>query len=428
MGALIGGAGGAEAQMVFRPERPYRGLFGSGAGAGLSLNASAGIGYDNNLIADATGRQITKVPGDRQPPGGALALGSVSLDYSMQDGPVVIGTSAVTITRYYPSLDDKFLRAVAGNFRLATPLWPRATLSLTAIAAHQPYTAGALFGGAFGREDYDFEGPPPDLDLAVTQQNYTSYGGQARLNHQIARRTSVFGRYAYRTSETPGRLEPFVNQSLSAGINHGLTLAKGLTLSGGYSRGVMQRSDGSEVPIDNLHVGLNYNRALSFSRNTTLAFSTGSAIVHTRNSSHFNFLGHVSLTHEIGRSWTTSVSYARTVLMHELYQEPVLSDALVGRLTGLLSRRLNFNAEAGTALGQVIADGDRPRFRSYRASSTLAYALTRFMSAGAVYAYYSHAYPQETVLPEGVPVYFHRHSVRGVVSFWMPLWQGGGRN
>ena len=52
---------------TYRPQRPYRGLFGGGAGEaqqqGLVATASVAAGWDDNLVADLTGRNSFAVIG-----------------------------------------------------------------------------------------------------------------------------------------------------------------------------------------------------------------------------------------------------------------------------------------------------------------------------------------------------------------------------
>ena len=94
-----------QAQTTQRPERPYRGLFGGGAAAGsghsLSLNASIGGGYDDNIRLITAGRRgggnaLTR------PVAGTLATASASLGYSANLGRFSLGASAGSYTSYYP--------------------------------------------------------------------------------------------------------------------------------------------------------------------------------------------------------------------------------------------------------------------------------------------------------------------------------------
>jgi hypothetical protein len=212
----------------------------------------------------------------------------------------------------------------------------------------------------------------------------------------------------------------FVNHIGGGGLSY--TLGRGLDLQAGYRYAEARYASGPRQQhlID---AGVNYNRALSFSRRTQLSFSTGSSIVQSTNRTRFNLTGNATLKHEIGRTWNAWASYARQVLLNETWTEPVLADSMSVGFGGLISRRLQFASAARGALGKQGLEKNAPGFDAAHASATLTYAVTRFMNLGVTYSYYQQRFDDGVLLSTGVPVDATRNSIRATVSLWAPLYQ-----
>ena len=90
----------AHAQTNFRPERPYRGLFGGGApaGAGQSLvfNGAVGAGWDDNVLAGQLGGGGSN---PTRAASGKLGTMSASLGYQANLGRFHLGASVGTGSR-----------------------------------------------------------------------------------------------------------------------------------------------------------------------------------------------------------------------------------------------------------------------------------------------------------------------------------------
>ena len=170
--------------------------------------------------------------------------------------------------------------------------------------------------------------------------------------------------------------------------------------------------------------GVDYNKALSFSRRTTLSFQTGSSAVGDGNGGRLRFrlTGGATLNHEIGRTWVASAGYSRRTLFHETWGQPVFSDALTFGVSGQVSRRLQFMSVGQTAIGEVGAS-NTPGFSTNAATSTLSYAATRFINLNMTYGYYRYRFDEGVLLPAGAPRTMDRQSIRATVTLWAPLYQ-----
>jgi hypothetical protein len=145
--------------------------------------------------------------------------------------------------------------------------------------------------------------------------------------------------------------------------------------------------------------------------------------VTTNDTLRFTVIGDASLNHEIGRSWNARGSYGRHVRFDEAFEEPVLTDAVSGALTGLITRRLHVSLTARAARANVGLTGGKPRPASYHAGASLQSAVTRFMSVGLSYSYYHHQFDETAQLPSGFLRSADRQTVRAVANLWAPLFQ-----
>ena len=403
-----------------RPERPYRGLFGSGVGdADQLLTASGSIfgGYDDNVYADMLGDSGAVTQGGAS--AGTVAGASGSLAYSFRTEPITFGMSLGSSTRYYPDTGDDLVTATQGGLTLTASPRLGTSLSLGLLAAYQPYQLTPLF-------HVDFEPQPgdsliPDLDLVTTVDSYLRYAGRLGFSQRVSRQMTFSANYGYQHADRGAEADEFRYQSLGGTLTY--NLGKGLDARAGYSYGEGDYGDGGTREHHAIDAGVNYNRALSISRQTTLSFSTGTSALRTRDDLRFTLTGNARLQHEIGRSWNTWVGYARRVLMNETFPEPVVADSASAGLRGLISRRMQFTSSIRGALGKQGLESDAPGFNTAQGAATLSYALTRFMNLGVTYFYYRQRFDDGAVLSIGVPASAQRHSVRATVSLWAPVFE-----
>jgi hypothetical protein len=257
-----------------------------------------------------------------------------------------------------------------------------------------------------------------DLEFTPVRKHYVGYAGGASLSHELSTRVTMAANYGYRL--TDGLHDSrFLTHGASASLRYGLTRNLGLRLGYGYSEGRYADSD-EHYANHNLDVGLGYDRALSLSRRTTLSFQTGSSAYVNKNRTHFRASGGARLNHQLGRTWTASIAYDRGVRFVEALRQPVFSDGVTASLGGLISRRLEFEANARAALG-TVGDGQQNGFNSYRGAASLSMGLTRYLGVGISYSYYRNDFESSALLPSGFPHALERHSVSAGINLWAPL-------
>ena len=423
--SMLACASPAEAQ--WRNERPYRGLFASGTGDAqqlLTATASLGAGWDDNLVADAFGRQTVSRDLSHQFKGG-VGTGAAALRYTLSRANVGFGATAGTTTRYYPSFENEFIRreyaSVGGSANLGYGV------STYAGASYQPYSLTSLYPAVF--ETRISDPLVVDEDFPASLEHFFGYSAGLSYSRRLARRTTFAAGYGYGGRSSSVHVGRYSSHSADAGITHSISQNLALTAGYGYMEGHYSDNDRRYVnhAID---AGINYTNSLSFSRRTTLSVGTGtSAYRSARNDSlRYRATGSARLNHELGRTWNAGISYHRGIRFSESWPEPIFSDSVSAGVGGLVNRRttLQFSARAMRGDGLAIQSGND--MFAYGAGAVLSVAVTRYINSGVSYAWYQHEFRNGLLLAPGLPDDFERHSVRAFVSVWAPLFQRPRRN
>ena len=414
-----------------RSERPYRGLFGGDPGATPGTGQQLGVsgmlmtGYDDDLRAEARGGQqpVASVRGQRT--SGSVTTATGMATYSLNEGALSVSASGGSVARYYPSLEDEFMPYVMASSTAAysTPLWKNATLGLAGTALYRPYLFDAV--DLFAAEGVS-GGAITDGELPYLADSYLVHSERVTLSQRLDQRTTMHSFYAYRGATSRGNKEgKFARQSYGAQLTHSLT--QGLSVYAGYTRRDMRNEGSSVAPLHILDIGGAYNRALSFSRRTTLSFGTGSTAIRRNDDLRFRLTGNVQLTHEIGRTWSAYAAYHRNVLQTEVFVEPAEADGVAVGVGGLITRKLQLNFSSRGVLGRTGSEQDAEGFDGVRTALNVGYALNKFINFNAVYAYYHHKFDDATQLAIELPPVTSRQSVRVGMTFWLPVFQSSRR-
>jgi opacity protein-like surface antigen len=410
----------AAAQLTQRPERPYRGLFGGGAapGGGQSVNVrgSIGGGYDDNLLLDQPGRGRSSSAITR-PVAGRLGTASGSIAYAANVGQFSFGANVGSFLRYYPGQTTEYLDGHSAGLSLRAPLGRRTAFGVSQSAQYMPFTFSTLFPFQEDPALAPFETPPMDL-VTTADTEFLSYGTATFVQHQFSRRVTGNANYAYSGRDSSLYNEPFTRHNGGGGLS--FALSQGLSLNLGYYRMEGRYSSDRRMSQDTVNLGVNYQRALSFSRRTTLGFSSGTTTVSDGNRTRFRALGSATLNHEVGRTWLATASYTRGVRFLETLLEPVFQDSAMAGFGGLVNRRVQVQTAVQASLGQ-IGLANRNGFNSYVGTAGATIAISQNMNFGLSYSYFHYRFSGNTVLPPGVPPEVNRQSVRASINVWAPL-------
>ncbi|MGQ0734872.1 MAG: hypothetical protein ACT4QD_14610 [Acidobacteriota bacterium] len=407
-----------------RPERPYRGLFGGRTGEttqSLSATVSLSGGYDNNLAADVRGSDRPRATDLNTTFRGGVGQATTGLSYALVSGRVNIGAGAGTAVSYYPTLAGSFLPTY--NARFDTSVDVGGGLSMIGRAVYQPYSLRSALVNVLDQT----AGPAAGVavDLLASREHFLAYGGEVRFNRQLSQRTAVQADYGYRIRESSEAIRGrFSHQNVGARLTY--TLGKGLAARAGYHyvEALYGPSSGNFTQhlID---AGVDYSRNLSFSRRTSLSFSTGTTATTSPGESstgnRFRANGAVTLSHELGRTWSAALNYTRGVFFSEAWPEPLSADTVTASLGGLFTRRVQFHSRAHALAGRLGFRDGAGGFDRYHGNVGLGYALSRYASLAVSYTYSHQQFDRAALLFPDFSNRLERHSVRGSLNVWVPL-------
>jgi opacity protein-like surface antigen len=349
-----------------------------------------------------------------------------SLAYTLSRTKVTVGASASSSVRYYPSLEARqYVSGHSGSIGTTVHVSPRTAFSANGTVSYQPFSFTNMFPATIvGPLDEPVVGAitEPDLDQASTTTSYLSTAGTASFSQRLARRVMFSLAYSYQASETAFFGDHYTHHGGNGSFS--VSLSRGLALRLGYGYQEARFDSGADKQSSQSYdVGLDFNRALSFSRRTTLQFSTGSmGVSDGRGNTSYRVIGSAHLNHEVGRTWLASAGYDRNLQFVDTILQPVFSDSVNGTFGGLLNRRTQVNLGVRGSIGGVASGQSANNdYDTYLGSAGLSFAVSRNVNLGADYTYYRYRFDSGVPLPPGVAHNVDRQSIRGSVSFWAPL-------
>ena len=417
--AVVAGGDVLAQESGTRPQRPNRAIFGGGRGdATQSLIFSAGLGLGRDYLRASAPIDSAPLP-DRVTD---FANGSAGLAYSLAVTKVSFGASVSSSARYMPDLDNGVISSHGAAVNGSVQVSQRTTVSGDYALNFQPLSASSLFPGLF-----QADGAPPlptDYDLGASAENYLSDSGSAQVSHSLTKRTGLSFGYTYSHSKATGQLYSQRSAGVSGGVSH--ALGKGLGLRLGYGRRIGQYGNAAPgaagtVRQHTIDAGVNFSRALSFSRQTVLSFSTGSGVFSDGVGQRYDLTGGATLSHQWGRSWSTGVAYARQMGFIDALIQPTFADSLSASLTGLLSRRFSLDAGGGVSDGTIGLTGNTNGYRAYRGTVGLTTGITSAVGVRVDYVYYTYRFDTTQFLPTALGRNIRRQSVQVSLDFSAPL-------
>lgn len=412
--------------------RPYRGLFGgaSNPAASQSLVFSASLfgAYDDNVLAGLSDGQVRNSWMQRSGTYWATAAG---LDYllSKTGERFSFGLSSSAQVQYRDSGEAHVNPYYSGGLHMNARLTRSMTLTARQSLSYAPHYTVVASPVDSEAPDHDIALPAdPEFDLFPLQTLRTA--SSVTLSQRFGRDTTLSGSYGFRTGDIdadetePGQTSRFRDYRAHSGslrFMHTRRVTSHAALVLGYGIRVAERGAATGEPrvMHNVNAGVNYSRALSFSRRTAFSFGSGSAIVVSENlqepggqsRTRVHLLANANLTHEMGRTWTARLSYARGLQSREGFDELYFTDGLSADVGGLVSRRLSLSGNAGWSVSTLDRPG-RTGHNRVSASAQATYALTPMLGLYARYIYYQYDYGDDVPLDPRFARGLNRQGVR----------------
>jgi hypothetical protein len=406
---------------------PYGRLFGRiPAQAGVrehttvEIRSSIGANYDSVLLLPEG--SPTDIPLDGGITSGGTAVLGISHRSSMFLANVSGGASR---GQYFTQPSSYGNTQYFANAQVSSTLTTRFDVYATAGYNHSPYYE---FFTDFGRQPLD-----PNLNVDPTVLPFSPYATVMLENETVDGKVGLTGKITKTSSIGVSgykRQTRFANQPDDDLTNTGYDatwtwqLSRDLGVHAGYGRHFVDvrgpdRRDYEGASID---AGVDYNKAFSIARRTTLRFNTATSVVkYPGVNSEFRVNGGVSLSKSFRRTWQASAAFNRATSFVPGFFEPLYTDSVGASLGGMFSRRVQFSSGISAARGES-AFSDTTGFSTYSASATLSFAIFKNMSAYTSYATYWYEVPPNAITLT-VPGTMARQIVSVGINLYVPVYE-----
>lgn len=199
-------------------------------------------------------------------------------------------------------------------------------------------------------------------------------------------------------------------------------LSRGFAVHAGYGRERYRYSSLQETLAlyELIDIGVDFNRQLSVSRRTSLAFTTETAAVkRPLTGRRYRLNGHANLTTLFGKTWRASAGVSRNTEFLPGFFEPLFTDSVTGMVGGMFSKRAEWLTTISAGKGTFGFDNNG-RYATGNTLSRLNWALTRRLGVFAEYSVYYHKIPP-TVVAFVVPNQVSRQAFAVGFNTWIPI-------
>lgn len=442
---LTAGTAYAQAPAAVEPasvRRPFRGLFGGDnpdSPHGLVLTASVFAAYDDNVLEALSSHRV-KDPFLQT--SGMYQGATAGLNYTFDKIGERIefrGQTGGQVGYYRRDTASNTLPSFHSDITFDARLTKSLTFHARQSVAYSSRYNFSLTPGLDERDGHDI-GVAEDPDFDLFGMRSLRSATTLSLSQQLGRRTTLALGYNLRSrtifeeqteeEAADSLFRDYRTQAASLGINHKRPMTKHAELELGYGIRISDRRSRTGEPrtMHDITAGVNYGRALSFSRRTSLSFGSGSAIAvsdridetDTDPRTRARLIGHVALTHEIGRTWNVQVSYSRGFRARDGFDDLYFTDGARAAIGGLFTQRWSFQASAHSAISSRERSGQNSH-RGTAATAQTSYALTSYLAMFANYVYYSYRYDEGIPLDGRLPRRLDRQGVKVGLTTSIPL-------
>jgi hypothetical protein len=296
-----------------------------------------------------------------------------------------LNTSVGTAMRYLPS--SREVLTLDRNVRLDfdTRLGARSRFSTSQSLRYSPYRQfSAMLGGSF--PDSEAASFDPDAAGAVGQPTY-DIGSTLSFSRNLSRRSSLTLGYSGRHNASPGSNDRLQTHRADVNFRYGLSPYMAFVLGTAARFGQSGlRTTSARARAQDIDLGVDYDRPLSFGR-TTLAFSSGTALISQTGGSaddpeaghRLRLIGRVTAIRPFGRGWEGRIAYDRNVRWLDGFGDPFYASGVMARLTGQVGERISLRVQAHHSDGMAMtsaSDSLEQRFRSLEANARVAVAIS----------------------------------------------------
>jgi hypothetical protein len=412
-----------------RAAGPFAGLFGGQQPSGtrpapgapevsqtVDLRWSAYEGYDD-VAQDQFGNIV---PESEFQKSGVYSGFSAGLGYQRNSRAINVALNASTSARAYGSSYNLTAPTYSAGGSIAMPLGRRTMINTSVGIGYASFYQFTPFLAILAPEALTFT---PGYGSIAAGRTSLGISTSAGLSQTLWRHASIGGNLRwFRREFLDGTESPLDARGYQLKFQQGLTRGLGFHAGYDYQEGRLDAAPGEINPtIRNLDIGLDYSKALSFSRRTTVSFGTGTAIAQNESGSQYHLNAQATLNQQIGRTWNANVSFNRGSQFVEGLRDLVFADSVTASVHGQPMSRLELTGSLATTSGTVGIKVLAPHFSSYTASGKVAVAVTRLLGVFTQYTYYRYDVPPGSPTALDFRPRLGRQSVMVGLSGWFPI-------
>lgn len=350
---------------------------------------------------------------ERRSDEGVYTGGQLALTFTKRLKSITFGVDAAGVVRYYQdtqrlanvgehaavSLDARFGKSQL-TFRQTARVTPFQQLLQLIDGAEEAITL-----------------PVTSPDLAVLTAPNTTFETMVGYTRPISRRAEVQFRYGFEESRQGSRVD---RRMFTLGGVLRRNFSRSFDLRLGHTAWLMRGAAEAAAPDlmgHDLDVGVDYRRPLSFSRRSTVAFSTGAAAATTELATDYMVTGAASLQHALGRTWNASVTFDRRLSVMEGIPQPVAANTLNTALGGMFGRHMGVRVRTSSILGRIglsarAGAGVPANTTAFTTESRVFVIFWRRWQWYAEHYYYQHALSNPEILAQTVAPRLTRGGLR----------------
>jgi hypothetical protein len=426
----------AAAQIVQRPSRPYRGLFGGGptpdpnrTRSELTLTSSLLVGHDTWLSPSGTEGSVD--PSEERHSGAALT-GDAALKFFRGRAERSIAVDGLVRSNGYAGIGAESTLGASGSVTGLTHLGRLTQLRVGQEFGYEP-TLVLGMPAAIDNVVVDVSSQPP-LDVSSGYLEQRSWSSSSFLNFDrrwSQRQTTTIGAAYSRVSYLDDLGSD--TSSVAATASHVWLFNSRSSVRGLYqiNDSELHPSDGPVTPMttQNIEMSYGYARRLSPTRQLQLSVGGGATHVNTLNATNGSDLaywmpaGSGSFSLDVGRSWSIAGDYSRSAnVLQGVSLTSFATDAASASVSGLVSSRIEMSLAAMYSNGRSGGANTSGRFENSSGSAQLLYAISRCCATTVNYDYYVYHFENVTDLASGFPPNFDRQAIRVGFTVWLSLY------
>lgn len=401
------------------PERPLRGLFGGSWSqpTGTALTISVFEEYANDLRAASDDYPVRSL----LLRSGYFAGMRANLSYDRRTPQGTLALRGEGSGRYYPDLQEYSIPRFRSelDFMRYTNRSRSARVRVGQRVDYAPYYSlpvpGSLVSPLLDRVGLGANRE----DHLVGRESYIS-NSDVSYSRDLTPRTSlsVDGGYRFTYSADPS----FDVRDLRVGGHalHRFTPSFGLRSGYGYRVGTLPAgSITGTLRSQDVDFGMEYTRPLSKTRRASFVATSGAAVIEMGSQRMYRMTANGSVKYDTPDRWALQIDYDRGVQVIEGFTEPIFSDGVMARLSGLFGPRIEASVEVGGAIGQIGEVGRR--YHNVQAAAQVRYAFNRYMAVEVQGLSYQYDFEPGTTLIELMPRAMDRRGGRVSLVFWLPM-------